>query len=73
MQKSTTRKTDRNTNTDNYDKRNMWKRMISEHEMLTASFMTKSSQELTMTQWKNKMRIINAIMKSEWFMTSETW
>ena len=65
MQKSTTRKTDENMNTDNYDREIMWKKMMSKHEMLTASFTTKSSQELIMTQWENKMRIINTDLKQE--------
>ena len=45
---------------------------MSKHEMLTASFMTKSSQESFMTKQKNRMKVINAVMKQKWFMTSET-
>ena len=65
MQKSTTRETDKNTNTDNYNETNMWKKMMSEYEMSTTSFKTKLNQKLTMTQWKNRMRIINAIIKQK--------
>ena len=49
MQKSTTRKTDRNTNISNYNRKIMWKKMMSKYEMLITLFKTESSQELTMT------------------------
>ena len=49
MQKSTTRKINEDMNTDNYNRKIMWKRMMSKHEMLTASFTTKLSQESIMT------------------------
>ena len=37
--------------------------MMSKHEMSITSFMTKSSQESTMIQQENKMKIINAVMR----------
>ena len=63
MQKSATRKINRNMNTDNYNRKIMQKRMMSKHEILTASFMTKHSQELIMIQQENRMRIINTSLK----------
>ena len=73
MQKSTIREITENTNTDNYDRTNMWKKMISKHEISTTSFTTKLSQKLIMIQQENRMRIINTNLKQEWFMISETW
>ena len=51
MQNSTesNKKISKNTNENNYNDRVMWKRMMSKHEMSTASFKTKLSQELIMT------------------------
>ena len=51
MQNSTesNKKINENTNENNYNNRTMWERMMSKHEMSTASFKTKSSQESTMT------------------------
>ena len=49
MQKSTIRKISENMNMNNYDRTNMWKRMMLKHEMSTASFKTKFSQESAMT------------------------
>ena len=43
-------KNSENTSTDNYDRENMQKKMMSKHEMLTASFKIKFNQESTMTQ-----------------------
>ena len=48
MQKSTTREIHKNTNTDNYNRTNMWKKIMSKHEISIASFKTKSSQESIM-------------------------
>ena len=48
MQKSTARKINKNMNTDNYNKKNMQKKMMLKYEMSTTSFITKSSQELIM-------------------------
>ena len=50
MQKSTIREIYKNMNTDNYNRTNMQKKIMSKYEMLTASFKTKSSQKSTMIQ-----------------------
>ena len=51
MQNSTesNKEISRNTNESNYNNRTMWKKMMSKHEMSTASFKTKLNQELVMT------------------------
>ena len=50
MQNSTesNKKISENINENNYNDRIMWKKMMSKHEMSTASFKIKLSQELTM-------------------------
>ena len=63
MQKSTTKKINENTNTDNYNRKDTWERMMSEHEMSTASFMTEFSQKLLMIQWKNRMRTVSTNLR----------
>ena len=50
-------------NTDNYDRKNMQKKMMSEHEMLTALFVIKLNQKLIIIQQKNRMKIISIIIK----------
>ena len=51
MQNSTesNKKISRNTNENNYNNKTMQKKMMSKHEMSTASFKTKLSQESVMT------------------------
>ena len=65
MQKSTKKEINRNTNTDNYNRTNMWKRMMSEYEMSIASFTTKSSQKSFMIKQKDRMRIISTNLKQK--------
>ena len=50
IQKFTTRKTHENMNTNNYNKTNMWKRMMLKHEMST----TKSENWKIRSVWWNK-------------------
>ena len=52
-------------NMSNYNRKTMQRRMMSKHEMSTASFTTKSSQELLMTKQENRMRIISTSLKQE--------
>ena len=40
-------------------------RMMSDDDVSTTSFKTRFSQELTMIQQENRMRIINTIMRQE--------
>jgi len=55
--------TSRNTNENNYNNKIMQKKMMSKHEISTASFKTKLSQESAMIQQENRMRIINANLR----------
>ena len=57
------KKINKNINENNYNDRIMWKRMMSKHEISIASSVTKSSQKSSVTQWKNKMRIVNTNLK----------
>ena len=46
MQKFIKQKINKNTNMSNYDRKIMWKKIMSKHEMSTTSFKIKLSQEL---------------------------
>ena len=67
MQNSTesNKKISRNTNESNYNNRTMQEKMMSKHEISTASFKIKLSQESIMTQQENRMRIISTNLKQK--------
>ena len=65
MQISTESNTEisKNTNTDNYNNRIMWMRIMSDDDVLTTSSKIKHDQKSFMNEWENKIRIICTIMK----------
>ena len=65
IQKSTAREINENMSMNNHNRTDMQKRMMSEHEMSTASFTTKLSQKSFMIKQKNKMRIISTNLKQK--------
>ena len=58
-------KISKNTNTDNYNNKIMWMRMMSDDDMSTTSFMIKHDQKSFMNEQKNRMKTVCTIIKQK--------